>query len=61
MAKKYINDVRFWLLAIIVFGGGFALHPRGGFSIFGFPSPRGHFFALFSKFLPSRDYLPKGV
>ena len=40
MAKKYINDVRFWLLAIIVFGGGFALHPSVGLSILDFPSLR---------------------
>ena len=40
MAKKYINDVRFWLLAIIIFGGGFALHPSVGLSILDFSSFR---------------------
>ena len=40
MAKKYINDVRFWLLAIVIFGGGFALHPSVGLSILDFPSLR---------------------
>ena len=40
MAKKYINDVRFWLLAIVIFGGGFALHPSVGLSILGFSSLR---------------------
>ena len=40
MAKKYINDVRFWLLAIVIFGGGFALHPRVGLSILDFSSFR---------------------
>ena len=40
MAKKYINDIRFWLLAIIIFGGGFALHPSVGLSILDFPSLR---------------------
>ncbi len=40
MAKKYINDVRFWLLAIVVFGGGFALHPSVGLSILDFSSLR---------------------
>ena len=40
MAKKYINDVRFWLLAIIIFGGGFALHPSIGLSILDFSSFR---------------------
>ena len=40
MAKKYINDVRFWLLTIIIFGGGFALHPSVGLSILDFPSLR---------------------
>ena len=40
MAKKYINDVRFWLLAIVIFGGGFALHPSVGLSILDFSSLR---------------------
>ena len=40
MAKKYINDVRFWLLTIVIFGGGFALHPSVGLSILDFPSLR---------------------
>lgn len=40
MVKKYINDVRFWLLAIIIFGDGFALHPSVGLSILDFPSLR---------------------
>ena len=40
MAKKYINDVRFWLLAIVIFSGGFALHPSVGLSILDFPSLR---------------------
>ena len=40
MAKKYINNVRFWLLAIIIFGGGFALHPSVGLSILDFSSLR---------------------
>ena len=40
MAKKYTNDVRFWLLAIIIFGGGFALNPSVGLSILDFPSLR---------------------
>ena len=40
MAKKYINDVRFWLLAIVIFGGGFALHPSIGLSILDFSSLR---------------------
>ena len=40
MAKKYINDVRIWLLAIVIFGGGFALHPSVGLSILDFPSLR---------------------
>ena len=40
MAKKYINDIRFWLLAIVIFGGGFALHPSVGLSILDFSSLR---------------------
>ena len=40
MAKKYISDIRLWLLAIIIFGGGFALHPSVGLSILDFPSLR---------------------
>lgn len=40
MAKKYINDIRFWLLAIVIFGGGFALHPSVGLSILDFSSFR---------------------
>ena len=40
MAKKYINDVRFWLLAIVIFGGSFALHPSIGLSILDFSSFR---------------------
>ena len=40
MAKKYINDVRFWLLTIVIFGGGFALHPSVGLSILDFSSLR---------------------
>ncbi len=40
MVKKYISDIRLWLLAIIIFGGGFALHPSVGLSILDFPSLR---------------------
>ena len=40
MAKKYINDVRFWILTIVIFGGGFALHPSVGLSILDFSSLR---------------------
>ena len=40
MAKKYISDIRLWLLAIIIFGGGFALHPSVGLSILDFSSFR---------------------
>ena len=40
MVKKYISDIRLWLLAIIIFGGGFALHPSVGLSILDFSSFR---------------------
>ena len=40
MVKKYISDIRLWLLAIIIFGGGFALHPSIGLSILDFSSFR---------------------
>ena len=40
MAKNFMGDVRFWLLAIVIFGGVFALSPSLSLAILDFPSLR---------------------
>ena len=40
MAKNFMGDARFWSLAIVIFGGVFALHPSLGLAILDFPSLR---------------------
>lgn len=40
MVKDFMGDVRFWLLAIVIFGGVFALSPSLSLAILDFPSLR---------------------
>lgn len=40
MVKNFIGDARFWFLAIVIFGGVFALHPSLSLAILDFPSLR---------------------
>ena len=40
MAKNLINDIRFWLLVTVIFGGAFALQPSFNLAILDFPSLR---------------------
>ena len=40
MVKNFISDARFWSLAIVIFGGVFALHPSLSLAILDFPSLR---------------------
>lgn len=40
MAKNFISDARFWFLAIVIFGGVFALSPSLSLAILDFPSLR---------------------
>lgn len=40
MAKNFMGDARFWFLAIVIFGGVFALHPSLSLAILDFPSLR---------------------
>jgi len=40
MAKNLINDIQFWLLVTVIFGGAFALHPSLNLAILDFPSLR---------------------
>ena len=40
MAKNFISDARFWFLAIVIFGGVFALSPSISLAILDFPSLR---------------------
>ena len=40
MAKIFMDDARFWFLAIVIFGGVFALHPSLSLAILDFPSLR---------------------
>ena len=40
MAKNFMGDVRFWFLAIVIFGGVFALSPSLSLAILDFPSLR---------------------
>ena len=40
MAKNFMDDVRFWFLTIVIFGGVFALSPSISLAILDFPSLR---------------------
>ena len=40
MAKSFMDDARFWFLAIVIFGGVFALSPSISLAILDFPSLR---------------------
>ena len=40
MVKNFISDARFWFLAIVIFGGVFALHPSLSLAILDFSSLR---------------------
>jgi len=40
MAKNLIDDIQFWLLVTVIFGGAFALHPSLNLAILDFPSLR---------------------
>ena len=40
MVKNFMGDARFWFLAIVIFGGVFALHPSLSLAILDFPSLR---------------------
>ena len=40
MVKDFMGDIRFWLLAIVIFGGVFALSPSLSLAILDFPSLR---------------------
>ena len=40
MAKNFMGDARFWFLAIVIFGGVFALQPSLSLAILNFPSLR---------------------
>ena len=40
MAKNLINDIQFWLLVTVIFGGTFALQPSLSLAILNFPSLR---------------------
>ena len=40
MAKNFMDDARFWFLAIVIFGGVFALSPSLSLAILDFPSLR---------------------
>ena len=37
MAKNLIDDIQFWLLVTVIFGGAFALHPSLNLAILDFP------------------------